>query len=38
MMGRHIDRGANTAAEWLRQVYETREHANVERAGATGNA
>ena len=26
-MGRHIDRGANTAAEWLRQVYEAREPA-----------
>ena len=26
-MGRHIDRGAATAAEWLRQVYESREGA-----------
>ncbi|MEA2710719.1 MAG: hypothetical protein QOF78_3320 [Phycisphaerales bacterium] len=26
-MGRHIDRGANTAAEWLRLVYEGREPA-----------
>jgi len=26
-MGRHIERGADTAAEWLRQVYEGREHA-----------
>ena len=24
-MGKHIDRGASTAAEWLRQVYEARE-------------
>jgi DNA-binding GntR family transcriptional regulator len=32
MMGRHIDRGANTAAEWLRLVYEGREPA------AAGNA
>jgi DNA-binding GntR family transcriptional regulator len=26
-MGRHIDRGAATAAEWLREVYESREAA-----------
>ena len=31
-MGRHIDRGAATAAQWLQQVYEARE------AAATANA
>src|SRR5688500_12459263 len=32
-MGRHIDRGANTAAEWLRSVYESRESAAAAKAG-----
>jgi DNA-binding FadR family transcriptional regulator len=26
-MARHIERGADTAAQWLRQVYNAREHA-----------
>lgn len=32
MMGHHIDRGANTAAEWLRLVYEGREPSAGDRA------
>jgi DNA-binding GntR family transcriptional regulator len=33
-MGHHIDRGASTAAEWLRQVYESREAAGATAAGS----
>lgn len=33
-MGKHIERGADTAAEWLRQVYEVREAT----AAASGTA
>jgi DNA-binding FadR family transcriptional regulator len=36
-MGRHIERGADTAAEWLRLVYEGRESAAAAATPRNGN-